>query len=266
MTNRIDRTFVQLRKRRQKALIGYITAGFPTRGDLPQLVRLLEKAGTDILEIGVPFSDPIADGPTIQHASQVALQQGATLGWVLTSVKRLRQNGIKIPLILMTYCNPVYSMGIERFFKAASAAGVDGTIFPDLIPEEADDYAHAARKYGLDLIYLAAPTTPKERIRMIAAQTHGFLYAVSLTGVTGTRRVLPIELPRFLKSIRAVCRKPIAVGFGISTPALARAAARHADGIIVGSALIREIEKSHNNGFGDAVRFVRHLKGALHAS
>src|SRR5205807_5156972 len=209
MPNRIDQTFAALQKARQKALIGYITAGFPTKPSFRPLAHMLEDSGADLLEVGIPFSDPIADGPTIQHASQIALENGVTLEWILKSVQQLRREGVKLPLVLMSYCNPIYAMGIDAFFRRAKASGVDGLIVPDLIPEEADPYARLSRTYGIDLIYLVAPTTPKPRIRMVAQKTHGFLYAVSLTGVTGVRKAMPKVVVRFLKSIRSACKKPI---------------------------------------------------------
>jgi len=266
MPNRIDHLFSELKKRKKKALIGYLTAGFPTKPGFRKLVPLLEQNGVDILEIGVPFSDPIADGPTIQYASEVALKNGGTLDWILYSVKTLRHEGVRLPLVLMSYCNPVHAMGIDRFFRRAKSAGVDGVIIPDLVPEEGGPYARAAKRNGIDLIYLAAPTTPQARIRMIAKQTHGFLYAVSLTGVTGVRSAVPKEVASFLKSIKAVSRKPVAVGFGLTTPHQVRDISRQADGVIVGSALIRAVEASKGPRFEKAARFVRSLKGALHAS
>src|ERR1035437_6410605 len=151
--NRIDQTFKSLKQVGQKALIGYVTAGFPTKAGLRTLVPLLETAGLDLLEIGVPFSDPIADGPTIQHSSQIALQNGVTLVWILQSVAKLRRQGVKLPIILMSYCNPIHAMGIEAFFKAARGAGVDGLIVPDLIPEESAPYTRSAARQGVALIF-----------------------------------------------------------------------------------------------------------------
>lgn len=259
--NRIDKTFRRLRQEGRKALIGYVTAGFPHKASLRTLVPLLEDAGLDLLELGVPFSDPIADGPVIQKASQAALANGATLKWVLEAVGDLRPR-VRLPILLMSYANPIYSMGAEDFFKRAQASGVDGLIVPDMIPEEASWLAPAGR-HGVHLIFLAAPTTPEDRIRRIARMTRGFLYAVSLTGVTGARAALPPELPAFIKKVKALSRRPVAVGFGLSTPAQARAAARHADGVIIGSALIKEIENSMGRHFTGAVRYVRLLRKAL---
>jgi tryptophan synthase alpha chain len=265
MLNRIDQTFSRLKKTKGKALIAYVTAGFPGKASFPPLVHLIEDSGADLLEVGVPFSDPIADGPTIQHSSQVALQNGTTLEWILVAVHKLRRQGVKLPLIFMSYCNPLQAMGLAAFFKRAKAAGVDGLIVPDLIPEEAGPYEPLARKYGIDLIYLVAPTTPKARILQVAKKTHGFLYAVSITGVTGVRKALPPVVARYLKSIQSACQKPIAVGFGLTTPEQVRRVSRHADGVIIGSALIREIEKSKKSRFAGAARFIRSLKGALNA-
>ncbi len=266
MPNRISRTFSDLKRSGGKALIGYLTAGFPNKSSFRRLVPLMEKAGVDILEIGVPFSDPIADGPTIQHASQIALEMGVTLDWILSSVKVLRREGVRIPLILMSYCNPLYAMGLPHFFQRAKVAGVDGVIIPDLIPEEAGPFLKTSKRAGIDLIYLVAPTTPRSRLRAIAKKTRGFLYAVSLTGVTGVRKAVPAQVAGFLKAVKAASRKPVAVGFGLSTPKQVRQIARYVDGVIVGSALIREIEKSKGPRFERATRFVRSLKGALHAS
>jgi tryptophan synthase alpha chain len=263
--NRIDHTFSRLKKSKGKALIAYVTAGFPTKASFPKLVHLVEDSGADLLEVGVPFSDPIADGPTIQHASQVALQNGVTLSWILKSVHHLRRQGVTLPLVFMSYCNPIHAMGLDAFFKRAKAVGVDGLIIPDLIPEEAGPYEHLARKNGIDLIYLVSPTTPRQRIGQVAQKTHGFLYAVSLTGVTGVRKAMPAEVAKYLKWVQSASHKPVAVGFGLTTPDQVRAISRHADGVIVGSALVRMIEKSKKTQFAGAARFIRSLKGALDA-
>jgi len=260
---KIARTFSILKKQKRKALIGYMTAGFPTKSSLKTLVRKLEASGLDILEIGVPFSDPIADGPTIQHSSQIALKNGVTLEWIFKSVNELRQERVQLPIVFMSYCNPIYAMGIDAFFRKAASSGVDGVIIPDLIPEEGAPYALAAKRHGIDLIYLVAPTTPKARIRIVAGKTTGFLYAVSLTGVTGVQKALPAEAAGFLNYTTSVSRAPVAVGFGITTPDQARHIARYADGVIVGSELIRQIEKSKSLSFTAACAFVNSLRSAL---
>lgn len=263
MESRISREFAQLKRDKRKALIAYLTAGFPTKASFETLVRLLEKSGVDMLEIGIPFSDPIADGPTIQYASQVALAQGGTMAWALESARRLRQGGVRIPFVVMSYVNPIQAMGAELFFKKARACGIDGVIIPDMIPEEAAPYQAAARRHGIDFIFLVAPTTPAKRQGTIAKATRGFLYAVSLTGVTGTRTRLPAELPAFLRGLKRKSRAPVAVGFGISTPRLAKTVAKHSDGIIVGSALLSAIQRSQAHHFDDARRFIQSLRHAL---
>lgn len=261
--NRIDRTFARLRRSKRKALIGYVTAGFPTKSAFFKLVPLLERSGLDLLELGVPFSDPIADGPTIQRASERALRQGVTLSWILQAVSSLRRKGIRLPIILMSYANPLLTHGLDRFFERAAAAGVDGLIVPDLILEEAAAFQRPARKCRIAMIYLAAPTTPDDRLRRIAHATRGFLYAVSLTGVTGARRSLPPGVMEFLGRLRRLTSKPVAVGFGLSTPDHVRAIRPSADGVIVGSALIREIETSRSNSFVNVARYVGSLQQAL---
>jgi tryptophan synthase alpha chain len=261
--NRIDSTFRQLKQAKRKALIGYITAGFPKKASFRTLVPLLERSGLDLLEVGIPFSDPIADGPTIQHASQVALANGVTLDWVLRSVRDLRKHGVRLPIIFMSYCNPIHAMGIDHFFKEARRAGVDGLIIPDLIPEESERYSRAAKREGIFLIFLVAPTTPKDRIRVIARKTHGFLYVVSMTGVTGAQKAVPLQVSAFLKTVRSLSARPVAVGFGLTGPAQVYAVSHYADGVIVGSALIREIQKSKGSSFSSAGQFVGTLARAL---
>jgi len=262
--NRIDQTFASLKERREKALIGYLTAGYPTAQTFEKLVPELVLAGLDILEIGIPFSDPIADGPVIQQASQKALDQGVTLNWIFETTRRLREK-VSIPFIYMSYCNPIYAMGIDQFFARAQECGADGIIIPDLIPEVGEPYETAAAKHGIHLIYLAAPTTPTHRLSLIAKKTRGFLYVVSLTGVTGTRTELPKDLGPFISKVRRASRTPVAVGFGVSTPEHARTLAPLADGVIVGSALIKAV--SDPDRFADARSFISSLKKELvHAS
>ena len=238
--NRIDQTFARLKRSRRKALIGYLTAGFPTKAGFAHLVCALEKAGLDLFEIGVPFSDPVGDGMTIQRSSQKALANGVTLEWVLRAVSALRPQ-IKAPIILMSYANPLAAMGLQRFFARAKAAGVDGVIIPDLIPEEGKPFDQLAAKNGIALIYLAAPTTTRKRLKRIARATRGFLYAVSLTGVTGARKTVAAGVPGFLSQIRRFTSKPVAVGFGISTPSQVQSVRKRVDGVIVGSALIDQL-------------------------
>jgi tryptophan synthase alpha chain len=261
--NRLERHFAAARSASRKSLIGYVCAGDPDLAATERLVPALAAAGADVIELGVPFSDPLADGPTIQAASQRAIRQGTTLAAILEMVGRLRSRGCEVPLVLMGYMNPIVRMGIETFVARSAAAGVDGFIVPDLPVEEAEALGAAADGAGLSLVLLAAPTTPPERLRTIGARTRGFLYFVSVTGVTGARAVLPEDLPERLAAVRAATAVPVAVGFGISTPEQARALAMHADAVVVGSTLVAEIDRSKGSLEGP-VQLVRGLAAAVH--
>lgn len=241
--SRIAETFVRVKSENRAALMPYITIGYPTKEAADALVPLLVESGADMLELGVPFSDPLADGATVQAATQQALANGVTLRYCLDTVKGLRKAGIQIPFAFMGYYNPIYQMGIERFAAAAQEAGVDGVIVPDLPPEEAVMLDQALAAQGIDYIYLLAPTSDSARIRLVAERARGFIYMVSLTGVTGARSELPAELPAFIARVREATqgRIPLAVGFGISTPDAARQVGALADGVIVGSALVKRI-------------------------
>lgn len=242
MMNRIDEKFMALRHAHKKAFIAFITAGDPDLSKTEDLVIALEKAGADIVELGVPFSDPLADGPTIQDASYRSLQRGTTLRKILAAVKRIRQHS-DIPIALMTYYNPVFHFGEAAFVRQAKAAGVDGVIIPDLPLEEAGDLRCAAVKAGLATVFFAAPTTTPDRLGPVVRAATGFIYYVSVAGVTGALRAVPAEIAVKVHRIKALTDKPVCVGFGVSTPAQARAIARVADGVIVGSAIVKEIRK-----------------------
>lgn len=262
--NTIDIKFKELKKVGGKALIPFITAGDPNLEITKALILEMEKQGADIIELGIPFSDPLADGPTIQKASQRALKNQTSLKDVLKLVKEIR--GISsIPLIFMTYYNVIFKYGVEKFVQKAISAGVDGIIIPDLPPEEAKDLTDEAHKKYLDTIFLLTPTSTKSRINLIAKKSQGFIYYVSLTGVTGARNKLASDIEQTLKLIRSQTKKPIAVGFGISTPEQAAKVASWADGIIVGSAIVKIIEENIENP--DLVQkvgeFVKHLKKAI---
>ena len=260
--NRIDARFRELKRRKEKALIVYLTAGFPTVKMLPELVRACADAGADLVELGVPFSDPLADGPTIQATSERALANGVSPAMVLQQAAGLRRRGITLPLALMTYYNPVLRYGVRRFCGDCRSSGVDGLIVPDLPPEEAGELVRAARPLGLDTIFLAAPTSTRERLRRLVKVSTGFVYDVSLTGVTGARSSLPAEVGAHVRRIQGLTRLPVCVGFGISTPAQVRQMVRVADGVIVGSALLNLIRRSGRRAPRAVYRFLRGLKRA----
>jgi len=240
--NRIDVVFSQLRKKGVSALIPFVTAGDPDVKITYALVLEISKRGADIIELGIPFSDPLADGPTIQAASRRALEQGVSLEGIFSLVEKLRGN-TQIPLVLMGYYNPIYHFGLERFAERAAKLGVDGIIIPDLPPEEAMLWKGVANPLGLYTIFLVAPTSPPDRIEKIVKLSDGFIYYVSVTGVTGARNQLPSDLVACLKLVKKYTNKPVAVGFGVSTPDQVRFLAPYVDGIVVGSALIKVIEK-----------------------
>ncbi|MCK4802791.1 tryptophan synthase subunit alpha [bacterium] len=241
--NRIDSKFAELNREGRKALITFITAGDPDLDTTFELVLEMERKGADVVELGVPFSDPLADGTTIQRASQRALNNKVRLRDILKLVYKLRKK-TEIPIVLMSYLNPIYKYGLEEFATTCRKTGVDGVIIPDLVPEEAEEWLTVARLNKLSTIFLAAPTSPLERIKKIASKSTGFLYYVSLTGVTGARDKLNSNIIEALKAIKRITNKPVACGFGISNPQQARKVSRYSDGVIVGSAIIDLIEKS----------------------
>jgi len=258
--NRIDKKFAQLKKRNKKAFIAFITAGDPDLATTEKLVLAFEESGVDIVELGVPFSDPLADGPTIQAASQRALLKGTSLKKILALVKSLRQK-TDMPICLMTYYNPVFHFGEKAFVAQAAKAGVDGLVIPDLPPEEAQGLIAQARRFDLATIFFLAPTTDPQRIPFIDQCARGFIYYVSVAGVTGTRTALPKTLMATFKSFKRKVSKPLCVGFGISTPSQVKEIARSADGVIVGSAIVKEILKNKGSQHlvGNVARFVRSL-------
>ena len=245
--NRIDDVF---NKKGHKALIAYITMGYPDLESTLKIVPLLAESGCDIIELGIPFSDPMADGATIQHASYCALQNGVTTKKCIDIVKQLRKK-TNVPLIFMTYYNPVYHYGLEKFCGDSIASGIDGLIIPDLTPDEGEELENITEKIGLDLIYLLSPTSTSERIKLVSEKSHGFIYMVSLTGVTGARDNMPIKIDNFVADVRKATDKPLCVGFGISTPEQAKQVSRIADGVIIGSQIIRLMEKE---GDFDSIR------------
>ncbi|MFH0877739.1 MAG: tryptophan synthase subunit alpha [Candidatus Omnitrophota bacterium] len=242
--NRIDKKFKELRRKKKKAFIAFLTAGYPNLSTTAKLIPELEKSGVDIVELGIPFSDPIADGPVIQKSSYEALKKGATLGRILKLVAQLRCK-TQMPLAAMSYYNPILSYGPARFVKEAVRVGLDAVIVPDLPPEEEKDFVQAAKKSGLHIIQFIAPTTSRQRARMIVRHSGGFIYFVSLTGVTGMRRQLPAELKSQLRSVKRIAGKiPVCAGFGVSTPEQVKAVGSFCDGVIVGSAIVKSISQN----------------------
>ncbi len=262
MTNRIDAKFAELRQVSRAALMPYLPLGYPTIPTSQELIEVANEAGADILELGIPFSDPLADGPVIQSATQTALKNGMNVSICLHMVRNARANGVKTPLVLMGYYNPILHYGIERFVDQAADAGTDGLIVPDLPPEEADELERACDNCGMDLIFLAAPTSTDARLARIASATNGFLYLVSVAGVTGARGTLPTGLTDFVHRARAVTDKPLCVGFGIANAESARRVSEIADGIIVGSALVEKIGDS-DSAVEKARSFIRELGTAM---
>jgi tryptophan synthase alpha chain len=240
--SRLEATFAALRKRGERALMPYFTAGDPSLSVTRQLVVEATKRGADIVELGIPFSDPLADGPVIQRAGQRALQAGVTLPRVIELVRELRGD-VSVPLVFFTYYNPILAFGLRPFCRAAVDAGGDALIVVDLPPEEAGPLRAEADPVGLELIYLVAPTSTPERMRKIARATGSFVYMVSLTGVTGARAELAPDLAGHLRALRGITTKPICVGFGIGTPEQARLVGDYADGVIVGSAVVSLVER-----------------------
>lgn len=264
MSGRLDSTFSRLRQSKEKALIAYLMAGDPGLPETEQLVVALEQAGADIIELGVPFSDPIADGPVIQQAAERALKSGTSLRRILASVTSLRQR-TEIPIILMLYYNSIHAMGCGEFCKAANAAGVDGLIVPDMPPDEAGPLKGPADAVGLPLIFLLAPTSTTDRRKLVAKESHGFVYYVSLTGITGAKLSNATDIQQNIEKLRKVSAAPVAVGFGVATPEDAARVSKMADGVIVGSAIVKQIA-AHQQDPGmvkHVAEFVQSLKAAM---
>jgi tryptophan synthase alpha chain len=242
---------------RRKALIAYITAGDPSPERTPELVAALERGGADLIELGVPFSDPIADGPVIQRGADRALKAGTNVSKVLEIARAIRKTS-QIPLLLFTYLNPILRYGLDKLAHDAREAGIDGCLLTDLSVEEASPYVGVMRAAGLDTVFLAAPTSTPERLKLVAEYSTGFVYLVSRTGVTGEQASVSQSIQPLINSMRAVTNLPLAVGFGISTPQQAREVARIADGVVVGSAFVRLIERN-----GDLEAFACSLRQAM---
>lgn len=241
--NRIDRKFIELKRKNKKAFIAFITAGYPDLATTAKLVIEFEKKGVDIIELGVPFSDPLADGPVIQEASQYALKKGINLVKIFGLVSSLRKV-TNLPICLMTYYNPVFCFGDKLFIDRAKYAGLDGVIIPDLPLEEAKGFIHYANQAGFANICFVAPTSSVERIKAVTKAAKGFIYYVSLTGVTGSRNKLAADLKTNLAKIKRITAKPVCAGFGISSAAQVRLVRKIADGVIIGSAIVAKIKEN----------------------
>jgi tryptophan synthase alpha chain len=264
--SRIAEKFAELRQRGGKALVTFITAGDPDLATTEALIPCLERAGADVIELGVPFSDPMADGPTIQRASERALAAGTTLPGILATVRAVRRVS-QVPIVLMGYYNPIFLYGVERFVTDAAAAGVDGVLVVDLPPEEATGFHLLARAVGIEVVFLLTPTSDDGRIRKVARLGGGFLYYVSVTGVTGARASVAESVFPHVRRIKELSSLPVAVGFGIAEPAQAAAVARVADGVVVGSALVQLFEEFQGEALRDKLtERVAALKTGMTAS
>ncbi len=262
--SRITETFKGLKSENKKALVAFITAGDPDIPTTLDIFKAAEEGGADIIELGVPFSDPLADGPVIQASAQRALKSGTTLKKIIQLVSEIRKTS-QLPIVLMTSYNPVWVYGPQQFAKDAQEAGVDGMIIPDLPPEEAEEFEVDCKSSGLDLIYLLAPTSTPDRISLIGGKSSGFIYYVSLTGTTGVRQGLAEGVEEKVTSIKNATTLPVLIGFGISNPEDARQAAAISDGVIVGSALVRLIEEASDakERLNQVREFVSQMKQAL---
>lgn len=252
---RIGARFARRKAEGKAALVAFLTAGDPSLDGTVDAAAALDAAGADVLELGVPFSDPLADGPVIQRSSERALARGVTLEGVLGAVRRIRERS-ELPLLLFSYVNPLLQYGLERLARDAKAAGVDGVLVTDLPPEEAGEWIPAARAVDLDTVFLASPTSPPERLRRVAEASRGFVYAISRTGVTGERQALSADARPLVERLRTLTDVPVALGFGIGAPEQVREAAAVADGVVVGSALVRFLEEHPGGDLGARVRWL----------
>ncbi len=257
----ITNAFTNALREQSAALMPYYTLGYPDRETSLNIIEAIA-ADSDLLELGIPFSDPLADGPTIQHSTQVSLENGTTVAGCLEMVRELRRRGVQTPICLMGYYNPMLAFGLDRFVQAAKTAGAQGFIVPDLPPEEALELERLTTEAGLAYIYFLAPTSSVQRIEQVTQQAQGFIYLVSVTGVTGARSALHTDLAGFVQRVRESSTVPLAIGFGISTPAHAASVAQLADGVIVGSALINAVNAA-NDKPSAAAAFVSSLRTAL---
>lgn len=261
MNNRLTESLARAKQNKEKLFCAYLTLGCPSIVKTEQAIHALEKAGTHILELGFPFSDPLADGRTIQRASEQAIRNGVRFEDAFRMVKRLRRQGTEIPILFFSYLNPILRYGVSRFARRLRASGFDGSIVPDLPLEEGRELEKVFHRSNLSIVYLIAPTTRKERMWAIAARSDGFIYYVSLRGVTGARRSVPSDLIKTIKILKGLTRKPVLVGFGVSQPDQVRSIARVADGIVVGSAIVARLR--NGAGVQSVGRYVSRLIRAM---
>lgn len=261
---RIDTKFADLKSQGKKAFVSYVMAGDPDFSRSLEIVKGLPEAGVDIIELGLPFTDPMADGPTIQLAGQRALESGMTLLRTLELASEFRKTDDTTPIVLMGYYNPIYSMGVEKFLNAASTAGIDGLIVVDLPPEEDEELCVPAQAAGLNFIRLATPTTDDKRLPMVATNTSGFVYYVSITGITGAAEAEAGDVGPEVKRIQAASGLPVVVGFGVNTPEKSKAIAQVADGVVVGSAIVSRI--ANGDSAADVLAFVKTLSDGAHTA
>ncbi len=262
--SRIDAKFADLKSQRKAAFVAYVMAGDPDYETSLEVVRGLPAAGVDVIELGLPFTDPMADGPTIQLAGQRALESGMTLGKTLQLATDFRKENDTTPIVLMGYYNPIYSMGVDKFLKAAVAAGIDGLIVVDLPPEEDSELCLPANEAGLNFIRLATPTTDDARLPAVVSNTSGFVYYVSITGITGAAEAQAEDVAPEVKRIQAASGLPVVVGFGVNTPEKSRAIAEVADGVVVGSAIVSRVGKGEP--VADVLAFVKSLAEGAHSA
>ncbi len=262
MKNYLTIKIQEARKKKRKLFCVFLTLGYPSIAATERLILSSEKAGVDIIELGFPFSDPLADGPTIQFSSEQAIKKNVTIQDALALVRRLRQKGSRIPILFFGYFNPVFSYGGKDFVRDARSAGMDGLIIPDLPPEEEEEFQKACRKQKLQRILLVAPTTQDKRAKMLVGKSQGFIYYVSLRGVTGARKALPGDMKAHLLKLKRMTPKPVLAGFGISTPEQAKNISRMSDGVIVGSAVIEHLKR----GVPSAERFIEKMSRAVHGA
>jgi tryptophan synthase alpha chain len=265
--SRLETSLRAARDGRRKALVPFLTGSYPDGGTFVDLLLTAERAGADAVEVGIPFSDPSADGPVVQRSSTLALRGGATVGGILSAVTEARRSGLSIPLLFMTYYNPVLAFGGKEFAAAAGRAGADGVLVVDLPPEEAAEFAPCAREAGLATVFLVSPTTPVERIPRVLAEASGFVYCVSVTGVTGQKRPEPSLVSEVVGRVRACSDLPALVGFGVEDGRAARDVAALSDGVVIGSALLRAIGDLRGDGaVRAALGFLSEVRAALDAA